>query len=107
MPLCDCCAGVEIACSLDPQSLAERQREWQEIRDLADARTPIDGGVAATFAASPALAGRLADLAVREQQCCPFFTFRLMIGDRRSITLEIRAPAEARPLVEELLGALG
>ena len=105
MTSCDCCTDVEIACSLDPSSLAERRIEWQQIQHLARSLVPIDEGVAATFDASPLLASRLADLIVREQQCCPFFSFRLIVDGGTTITLEVRAPAQARSLVEELLGA--
>lgn len=46
---------------------------------------------------------RIAELAVAEQQCCPFFDFRLHL-DGPDLHLEVRAPAEAADLLAELFG---
>ena len=67
-------------------------------------RRPVSGGVSITFPAEAALIGRLADLAVREQRCCAFMTFAVIIAGGR-VTLEVRAPQEARHLLPRLFAA--
>ncbi|WP_405632660.1 MerR family DNA-binding protein [Streptomyces sp. NBC_01174] len=47
--------------------------------------------------------GRIAELAAAEQQCCPFFDFRLHL-DGPHLHLEVRAPAEGAGLLSELFG---
>jgi hypothetical protein len=39
-----------------------------------------------------------------EQDCCQFFEFAITV-DRRGVALEVRAAAEAQPIVESLFGA--
>lgn len=46
---------------------------------------------------------QVAELAVAEQQCCPFFDFRLHL-DGTDVHLEVRAPAEGKPLLADLFG---
>ncbi len=48
-----------------------------------------------------ARAGDLAALCVAEQECCPFFTFVLHL-DGPMVHLEVRAPQQARELVDQL-----
>lgn len=45
-------------------------------------------------------------LAACEKECCSFFAFTLDMAAAGSITLHIRAPQGAEPLVAELLGQL-
>jgi len=97
--------GPRIACTLGAGDMAGRVREWTDVLGLAAGRTEIDGGVSLAFPASPELAGRLADLAVREQRCCSFLTFALLIADSRQMTLEVRAPEQGRQLLSRVFGA--
>jgi len=43
-------------------------------------------------------------LAAAEQDCCQFIDFAITV-DARGIALEIRAPADALPIVHSLFGA--
>jgi MerR family copper efflux transcriptional regulator len=96
--------GREIACSLGASDMAERVGEWTDMLSQATDRRPVSGGVSITFPAEAALIGRLADLAVREQRCCAFVTFAVIIAAGR-VTLEVRAPQEARHLLPRLFAA--
>ncbi len=93
-------APAPIACTLDQAALSDRLDEWRTLMaDVVD-RERIDDGVRVTFGSRDV--ARLADLVEQEQRCCSFFDFSIGVGDR--ITLEVRAPAEARPIVDELFG---
>jgi hypothetical protein len=54
----------------------------------------------------PAVAARAADLAVRETQCCSFFTFTLAATGGR-LSLEVTAPAEYAQVIEALATRAG
>lgn len=43
-------------------------------------------------------------LSTAEQDCCQFFRFTITV-DTRGLALEIRAPADALPIVHSLFGA--
>ncbi|MFE1932699.1 hypothetical protein ACFW95_20510 [Streptomyces sp. NPDC059474] len=64
-------------------------------------RTPVPGGLRLTLPADRTAI--VAVLAAAEQQCCPFFDFRLHL-DGRVLHLEVRAPADAADLFAELFG---
>jgi hypothetical protein len=85
--------------------MAGRVREWTDVLDQATGRREVDGGISLAFPASPELAGRLADLAVREQRCCSFLTFALLIAGSGQMTLEVRAPEQGRRLLSRVFGA--
>jgi hypothetical protein len=63
----------------------------------------IEGGARASFVSDPDTAARVAALAVREQQCCPFFRFTVEIA-AGALALDMTAPAEAGALVAQLVG---
>ena len=88
-----------IACSLDGAGQADRVSEWRHLLGRADRRQPVDGGV--RFQLPATLAGPAAELAAAEQRCCPFFTFTLHLAGG-GLQLEVRAPAEAMPMVAEI-----
>jgi DNA-binding transcriptional MerR regulator len=90
-----------IACSLTRDGQAGRAAAWRAAtRDAV--RAPVPGGLRLTVPASRA-AG-IAGLAVAEQECCPFFDFRLHL-DGGALHLEIRAPDAASGLVDDLFAA--
>ena len=92
-----------VACSLGSDSLRGRLGEWQNLLQHAVDRRPIDDGVRVEFdGAVPT--GELMRLVAAEQDCCQFFRFAITV-DTRGIALEVRAPPEARPIVEWLFGA--
>jgi MerR family transcriptional regulator, copper efflux regulator len=92
-----------IACSLGSDSLRGRLDEWQDLLRHAVHRRDINDGVRVELdGAVPA--GELMRLVAAEQECCQFLRFAITV-DTRGIALEVRAPADARPIVESLFGA--
>lgn len=89
-----------VACSLTDGGAGERTGAWRRAVDGA-VRTEIPDGLWLSLPAERA--GAVAELAVAEQRCCPFFDFRLHL-DGDSLHLEVRAPAEGAPLLAELFG---
>lgn len=89
-----------IACTLDPAAMSDRVDQWQVVLAGVVARERIDEGLRLAFGSRDVVV--LADLVEQEQRCCSFFEFAIGITDR--VTLEVRAPADARPILEELFG---
>lgn len=92
--------AVPVACSLTDREAGERVEHWRRLVAGAD-REPIEDGVRLTLPAGDA--GELAALAADEQRCCPFFDFRLHLAGPE-VHLEVRAPADAAPVITELFG---
>lgn len=92
--------SAPVACSLAGTDLAGRIMAWHEALSGA-ARAEVPGGVRLTLPASRA--GVIAGLAADEQQCCPFFDFRLHL-DGPDLHLEVRAPDDAAGLLGDLFG---
>jgi hypothetical protein len=80
----------------------ERVGAWRRLLARADHREPIDGGLRFELPAS--LASLTAELAAAEQQCCTFFDFTLHLAGG-ALHLDVRAPAEAAPLIRDVFGA--
>lgn len=80
--------------------ISERADQWHRVLDGGD-RTAIADGIRLTLPANRA--GEVAGLAASEQQCCPFFDFRLHLAGPR-LLLEVRAPAEGAELLADLFG---
>ena len=94
---------LPVACSLGSDSLRGRLDEWQNLLQHAVGRRATDDGVRVEFD-SAVPTGELMRLVAAEQACCQFFRFAITV-DTRGIALEVRAPSEARPIVESLFGA--
>ncbi|MFI6416490.1 MerR family transcriptional regulator [Streptomyces sp. NPDC050842] len=87
-----------VACSLTGDGLHERTVQWREAVDGA-VRTALPDGLRLTLPVERT--ARVAELAVAEQQCCPFFDFRLHLDGPR-LHLEVRAPADGASLLADL-----
>ena len=94
---------VPVACTLNAADQPERLAEWTEQLALVEERQAIDGGLRLRFPPGPQLAGRLADLAAREQSCCAFFTFTLRPA-ADAVLLDVTAPPDAAGVVADLFG---
>ena len=92
---------IPIACSLDAGAMGDRLQEWQVLLAQSSAREPTDAGYRLTFARDPELAAALADLAAREIECCPFFTFALTMASD-GLQFDVAVPEDARALVDPL-----
>jgi MerR family copper efflux transcriptional regulator len=93
-----------VVCTLDRAELGDRFDAWQRAlrRGAVISRHRIDGGIRLQLGASADLPA-LVELARAEQSCCRFFTFAMVIDDRGA-ALEVRAPALAATILDELFG---
>ncbi|GAB2622560.1 hypothetical protein GCM10027168_63150 [Streptomyces capparidis] len=92
--------SAPVACSLSGDLLGERTEQWRRLIDGAE-RRETDEGLRLTLPADRA--GAIAALAAAEQQCCPFFDFRLHL-DGPVLHLQVQAPSEGAALLAELFG---
>ncbi|MFI1781959.1 MerR family transcriptional regulator [Streptomyces rubiginosohelvolus] len=89
-----------VACSLSGDGLRERTARWREAVAGAT-RAAVPGGLRLTLPVDRV--ARIAELAAAEQECCPFFDFRLHL-DGPHLHLEVRAPADGGALLTGLFG---
>ncbi|MBA2811524.1 MerR family transcriptional regulator [Streptomyces sp. KM273126] len=87
-----------VACSLTYSSLGERTKRWHALLSGSTAE-PIDDGLRLTLPIEHA--ATLTELAVAEQECCPFYDFRIQL-DGSSMHLEVRSPEEGAAILAEL-----
>lgn len=92
-----------IACTLEPGSMKSRIADWQALVTHVKRREAVDGGVRCVFA-STVPTSQLIALVAAEQDCCQFFAFAITV-DSRGVALEVRAPADALPIVTSMFGA--
>ena len=93
---------IGAACTLSEKDLRRRVAEWHDLRARAISVAPIEGGVSLELAAHEPLPA-VADLAARESECCPFYSFVIRVeGSPRR--LEVSAGPGGEPAVEGLLG---
>ncbi len=95
-------AAPPIACTLEADQMPGRLREWEELLAHAGAREAIDSGVRLQLDATTDI-HQLARLVDSEHACCGFFAFSITV-DSRGLGLEVRAPADAQPVLASLFG---
>ncbi|WP_097986784.1 MerR family transcriptional regulator [Streptomyces sp. f150] len=93
--------SVPVACSLGGDGLHERTARWREAVAGAT-RAAVPEGLRLTLPVDRVT--RVAELAAAEQECCPFFDFRLHLDGPR-LHLEVRAPADGGALLTDLFGS--
>ncbi len=95
-------SSVPAACTLPSPEQPLRVAEFDELFALViDHRRPQPTQLDLTLPAVPAVAARVADLAVRETQCCSFYTFTLSVRSP-----ELRLIVEAPPAQSGVLDTL-
>ena len=98
-------AEPPIACSL---SAAELPKRLAEIRAVGRSSllSAESAGLRAVlrFAATPDTRAQLAAIVAAEQECCAFLAMDLR-DEADSIALTIDAPADAQPVLDELVAA--
>lgn len=92
-----------VACTLTGDGMRERAAQWHRVLDGAQ-HTEIPDGLRLTVPVDRAAA--VAGLATEEQQCCPFFDFRLHL-DGPNLHLEIRAGEGGGELLADLFAPKG
>lgn len=103
-PDADALVEPPVACSLSAGAREAQLGRWRRLMASGEAPTSVDGGLRVALPIE--LLGEAAALSAAEQQCCPFFDFRLVLAGAR-VHLEVRAPADAVGLVHDLLAGQG
>jgi MerR family copper efflux transcriptional regulator len=108
----DAATRAPIACTLGPGGVAGRLEEWRAVLAGPDeastgvvARVAIEDGLRLEFGPGSDVL-EIARLAAAEQDCCRFFSFSIVIDERRT-ALEVRAPADGQDALAALFGAAG
>jgi hypothetical protein len=93
-----------MSCTLPTAERPLRAAEWDDL--LASAATAVRRTAAQQAAVrlrpDPAVAARAGDLAVRETQCCSFFTFGLMASGG-GLELTVTVPPAQTAVLDALL----
>jgi hypothetical protein len=96
------------SCTLPTAEQPLRLAEFSEL--FAEAVRAVDrigpAQVRLELRPDPAVAAQAADLAVRETQCCSFFTFTLTATGGR-LSLDVTAPEEYAQVIEALATRAG
>lgn len=92
-----------VDCSLPTRELPERLEAWHAVAGRAMAYDVTERGVRLMLPAEPALARRVEELVRLEADCCTFFTFSVTLHGA-TLVLDVSAPLQARPMIDELLG---
>jgi hypothetical protein len=90
-----------IACTLSTEERPDRLNAWTDVLARAVERQSTPTGVRLRFERDPQLVSTIADLAVREAECCAFFAFTITV-DTGGVWLAVDAPLDARPVLEAL-----
>ena len=98
---CDTDVAAPIGCTLSSDDRAGRASAWAELLAHATDHEPTARGVRMRFDAEPRLVSAVADLAVREAECCSFFSFTLTVDAERA-WFEVAAPPDGRVVVDAL-----
>lgn len=90
------------SCTLSAADVRARLREWAALRDRSTGIREISGGVAISLDGREPI-DRVANLAARESECCPFYTFTVRV-EGPSRELQITAGEGRELAVRALLG---
>jgi DNA-binding transcriptional MerR regulator len=91
-----------IACTLEDAEVGPRLAAWRALLAHKDRVVEIADGVRVRFDGA-VTAADVAQLAQDEHACCSFLSFAVLV-DRDGVGLDVRAAAEARPVIDVLLG---
>mgnify|MGYP006910132632 FL=1 len=96
---------VPEACTLPTAQQPLRLAEFDALftADVTDVQQPSADTAILTLRPDPTVAGRAADLAVRETACCSFFEFTLTATGGH-LTLQIRTPTAQIEVLDALVG---
>lgn len=95
--------GAVFACTLSSNQAKDQLARWEAMEARAATHDVIDGGTRLTFGRDIDL-DALTELVVAEQNCCQFLTFTLTISSE-VVALDITGPADARLIIDALVGA--
>ena len=103
---CDTELSAPIVCTLPTGERGDRVSAWTELLGQAVEHESSTSGVRLRFDADPQLVSTLAELAVREAECCAFFAFTITV-DARGVWLAVDAPPDGRPVLDALFATAG
>jgi len=92
-----------IACTLDATEHVDRTAAWAELLTHVTGRETTTTGMRLQFPSDPTLIGRVADMLVREADCCAFFSFAITV-EHEGVWLDVAAPADGLDVVTRLFG---
>ena len=92
---------VPIACTLDGREAVDRTTAWKELLAGVTARETTANGMRLRLPSEPSLVARIAELTVKEAECCAFFAFAITI-EHDGVWLDVAAPADGMAIVAEL-----
>jgi DNA-binding transcriptional MerR regulator len=101
---CDAELSAPIVCTLSTDERSNRASAWTDVLSHAIERESTATGVRLRFDAAPQLVSAMADLAVREAECCAFFALTITI-DARGAWLTVDAPPDGRPVLDALFNS--
>ena len=97
---------VPVACSLTADNAAARVAEWRTFLHQSVVSSARDSdGLHLRLSDSDEVLLAAADLAAREQACCPFFSMTIRI-DASGRTLTLGAPADAAGVLDQFAGLM-
>jgi hypothetical protein len=77
--------AAAIACSLQPDDLADRQVRWQALLDRAAETARTEPGLRLTLRADPGVADELEALATLDRDCCAFAHWSVYAGSTQVV----------------------
>ena len=101
---CDTELAPPIVCTLPMGERPDRSNAWTELLTHVVERETTSTGIRVRFDADRQLVSSIADLAVREAECCAFFSFTLTV-DAHGVWLAVDAPPEGRPVLDALFSS--
>jgi DNA-binding transcriptional MerR regulator len=100
---CDTELSDPIVCTLPTDARDDRLAAWTDVVGQVVEREATPSGMRLRFNADPKVVSTIADLAVREAECCAFFSFTITV-DGRGVWLAVDAPPDGRLVLEALFG---
>lgn len=95
---------LPIACTLTEAGLRQRRQTIIDVfRTMRVTVTELPDGYAYSFAATPETLLQVAQVVDLERKCCPFLTFKIVVGAAgEPMRLEVTGPKEAKGVISDL-----
>jgi MerR family copper efflux transcriptional regulator len=98
--------SAPIACTLTADAMVDRLAEWRDVfSTMVEKVERQENQATLTLSRGPEGLMTVADLAEREKACCSFFEFSIELNGL-DVRLHVEVPAEAGPILTELLSLL-
>jgi hypothetical protein len=93
-----------LLCSLQPEELAQRGRDWRVVNEACVERTVQPGLLTRRYRREPEIAESLRRLIAAEAECCPFLRFEVQDVDGQ-LQLEVTTTQSGADAVLEALAS--